>query len=378
MKKLAVFDVSQAKVIYDIDVPVDDVLFAAGRDKLMVVVPGQRLLQRRDLGTGKLEKTVPVPGDPVLSALMGCCGRGPLLLFSGGRLVPWDVAKMEPADLDGSGLGGDPRQHFQGRISADGQTVIVWHSIVSGWVQYVLVRLGRPKNTLVKSPDRHAFNEHWALPNADGSLVFRYHSGIYTGDMRVVAAGAFKNAVLLPTEDPRFFLALREQAADKDQVTLCTTADFRPVLTVKGLEKITRSSLTTRWGLFNTEPRIRYLPSANVLLALPWENNRVVLRPLDLTEALNKSGEAYLFVLSRPPGHARAGTTYRYALDVRSKAGGVRYEPTSVPRGMTVSATGEVRWQVPAELRGKLVPVIVTLRDASGKEIAHSFEIKVE
>src|SRR6185437_11333418 len=96
-KKLAIFDVSQAKIAREIDAPSDDVLFAAGRDKLMIVVPGQRLLQRVDLHTGKREKTVPISDTrPIRMAAMGCNSNGPLMLWSAGKVQLWDVARMAP------------------------------------------------------------------------------------------------------------------------------------------------------------------------------------------------------------------------------------------------------------------------------------------
>jgi hypothetical protein len=376
-KKLAVFDVSAAQVVHEIDAPADDVLYAAGLDKLLVVVPGQRLLQRWDLHSFKREKTSPIPDtDPVLSALMGCNGRGPLLLFIGKRFVPWDVERLVPADLDDTGLGGDPGYNFQARVSAEGRALTIWHGGISGQ-QYGLVRLRRPKNTVARSPDAHSFNEHWALPNADASLVFRFGAGIYDGDMKILAADAFKGMVLLPTEDPRFFLAVQEDARDTNKVSICTSADRQVVYTVGGVEKMTGSSLNSRWGLFRDQPRVHYLPSANVLVNLPESGDRLVLRPLDLIEALNQSGQDYLVVLSRPDPTVAAGATFTYGMDVRSKAGGLRYTLESGPEGMTVSQAGEVRWKAPERADGRPVRVIITVRSASGKEVQHAFDLTV-
>jgi hypothetical protein len=375
-KKLTVFDVAQAKVAHEIDAP-DDVQFAAGLDKLMVVVPGQRLLQRWDLRSGKREKTAPMPqGGPVLNALMGCNGRGPLFLFYDGILRPWDVDRLEPAALDHSGLGGDPTYWFQTRISADGQVLTVWHGGLSGQ-QYGLVRMKQPRNTLARSPDGHTFNGHWAMPNADGSLVFRFGSGIYDGDMHVVGADAFKGQVLLPTEDPRFFLAIQEESRDTNRVSICNSTDRRVLFTLGGVEKMTGSSLNSGWGLFRGEPRVHYLPSANVLVNLPESNDRVVVRPLNLIEALNQSGQDYVVVLSRPESQVAAGATFTYRMDVHSKAGGLRYTLESAPEGMTVSSAGVIRWKAPERPDRKPARVVVTIRSSSGKEYQHAFDVTV-
>jgi hypothetical protein len=340
-KKLAVLDVSQAKVVHEIEVP-NDVRYAAGLDKLMVVVPGQRLLQRWDLRTFRREKTVPVP-EGVLSAQMGSGGRGPLLLFIGGRFVGWDVERMEPADMDTGGLGGFVGYGPLARISADGQAVVVWQP----GQQYVLVRLRRPKNTLAKSPDVQSVYGHWALPNADASLVFRF-GGIHDGDMRALTADAFQGLVLLPTEDPRFFLALKEESRDTNRVLICASADRQVVLEVPKVEKMTGPSLAPGSGLVGEEPRVHYLPSAHLLVTLPESNDRVVVRSLNLIEALKESGRDYLFVLSRPSPDVAAGALFSYRMDVHSRADGLRYTLESGPKGMTVSDDGVVRWRAPS------------------------------
>ncbi|HWG47787.1 MAG TPA: serine/threonine-protein kinase [Gemmataceae bacterium] len=377
-KKLAIFDVSQAKITREIDAPSDDVLFAAGRDKLMVVVPGQRLLQRWDLHTGKREKTVPISDErPIRMAVMGCNSDGPLMVWSGGKVQLWDVGHMQPYTVKGLTFEGDARWGFDLRVSADGQTFICWATAISDR-HYAVMHLRNAEAINLVSPDGHTFNGHWAMPNADGSLVFRFGAGIYNGDMKIIAADSFKGAVLLPTEDPRFFLAVREESRNTNQVSICANADCRPVFTVRGVEKVTGSSLNSRWGQVNGEPRIHYLHSAHVLLTLPESNDRVVVRPLNLLASLDQDGKNYLFVLSAPRTRVRSGSAYDYSIDVRSKAGGIRCKLEAGPEGMTVSSGGRLRWQVPAGQAGKKARVIVNIRDASGKEIQHSFEIVVE
>jgi hypothetical protein len=378
-RKLAVFDVTEVRVVHDIDLPAEEVVYAAGLEKLMVVLPGQRLIQRWDLRTFQREKLAEVPDDrPVRLALMGCNSRGPLLLWGGGNILLWDVERMQPIAVNGKVLSGDPQWWFTARVSADGQAFVGWHGGISGQ-RYALMRLDGRRTTIVASPDDHTFNGHWAQPTADAGLVLRFESGaVYSGDMKVISAEWFRGAVLVPTEDPRFFLAVRQGKDGKDDVEVCTSADRQPVYAVKGVEKMTGSSLNSNWGYVFGEPRVHYLPTANVLLTLPESNDRVVVRPLDLMESLDRSGENYLFVASVPRTRVTTGGTYVYRLDVRSKAGGVTCKLESGPPGMTLSPAGDLRWDVPARQDGKAPRVVVSVRDAFGKEVLHAFEITVE
>jgi hypothetical protein len=262
---------------------------------------------------------------------------------------------------------------LQCRISADGQAVALWAGDIVRPMMYGLVRLGR-KNIVTSSPDAFAFPGRWAMPSADGSLIFRSGSGIYDGDMRPRAVGALEGMTLLPTEDPRFFLAVRE-GRDDSEVLICTSADRQVVFKVAGVEKMTASRARTRWGRFLGEPRVHYLPSANVLITLPESNDRVVMRPLDLLEALKEAGEDYLFVLSWPNRRVAEGTELCYRMDVRSRSAPLQYKLEEGPKGMTVSADGVVRWL--ASRSPQPVRVRIRVRSASGKEVQHAFDLVV-
>jgi hypothetical protein len=58
-----------------------------------------------------------------------------------------------------------------------------------------------------------------------------------------------------------------------------------------------------------------------------------------------------------------------------SNAGGVKYALQSGPRGLTVSPEGVVDW-TPPPMPGDET-VIVSLKDSSGQETLHTFQISV-
>ena len=376
-KKLAVFDVSQVKIVHEIEVPTEDVLFACGRDKLMLVSPGQGLVQRWSLRTFQREWTDKVPGTaPVKLVRMGCDSDGPLALWAGKDVLFYDVQRMAPLKVTSKGLPGGWDGKFELRASADGKTFVGWTPGLTGQ-SYGVLRVNDGKTTAKSTPDGHDFNGHWALPAADGSLLFRFGPGVYDRDLRPLAPDGFQGAVLLPAEDPRFFLAVRGQDKDHDRVSICTNADRRILFTVPDVGRMTRSTLNSNWGHFNGEPRARYLPSANVLVILPDRGDRVEVHPFNLMQALNDSGQPYLFVLSEPQTRAFAGKDYVYRIDAKSKARGVRFTLETGPEGMTLSPDGVLRWKAPAAQAGKSFDVIVTL-SAPGREITHAFTVQVE
>src|SRR5262249_2555339 len=84
IRNLAVFDVSAAKVVHSISVAEDNVKFAAGLDKLLVVSPDSKTIERYSLTTFAREQagTLQV-GQPVAQVAMGSASRGPLLIAAG-------------------------------------------------------------------------------------------------------------------------------------------------------------------------------------------------------------------------------------------------------------------------------------------------------
>jgi mono/diheme cytochrome c family protein len=373
-RKLAIFDVLQAKIVREIDLPDDDVRFAAGRDKLLIVLPGQKLIQRWSLQTFAREKTVPVPDDrPVRIARMGSDAPGPLGLWTGGKIILLDVEKMAPLDVEGRVIEVDDRWGSAAlQVSADGQTFLGWLANSSNQVQ--VMRLHGRRTTLERAEGAD-FNEWWVLPNADGSLLLRFDHRVVGPDLKPISAEGLKDRVLLPTTDPRFFLAFRGE-----ELSVCTSGDRQPVVTFKepALQGMSSSTLSTRWGQFAGEPRINYLPAAHLLVFVREGNKQIVVRPFNLIEELEQGGRDYLFVQSQPKTRAKRGSDYVYPLDVKSKAGGVTFRLEKGPEGMTVSPAGELRWNATPPSTEKAASVIVHISNAAGTELFHSFDIVVE
>jgi hypothetical protein len=374
-KKLAIFDVLQAKIVHEIDIPADDVRFAAGRDKLLVVLPGEKVIQRYDLRTFQREKTAPVPGGgSVQIALMGYNSQGPLALWSGDAVELLDVDKMEPMETEGGGLEGRAQYGFTLRVSPNGQVFVAWHNGLYP-SSFAVMRLAGRKATMQRF-DGGSQNERWVMPNADGGNLIEGISHILNADLKSYATPDLTDWVVLATADPRFFLA-----AAGLQVSICTTSDRRRVFSVtdKALQGMNSSSIPFRWFYFNREePRLRYLPETNVVAILAMDDKQIVVRPFDLIHELDKEGKEYLFVLSQPKTRAKTGSLFSYQMEAKSKSVGVAYKLEKGPEGMTVSGGGEVRWNVPPDQAGKTAPVIINVKNGGGKELFHTFDLTAE
>jgi hypothetical protein len=160
-----------------------------------------------------------------------------------------------------------------------------------------------------------------------------------------------------------------------NRLTLNVTGDNRPVgqLNVDVPKEI---NLQDRERLPN-DLRFFFVPSAKLLVVLPKTNDKLQLYRVDMEQMLEKGDRDYLLTTSRPPRWAARGTAYTYPVVVKSKKGGVKYKLDAGPKGMKIDPEGKIVWDVPADFDEEETDVILTIGDASGQEILHTFKITV-
>src|SRR5262245_41302210 len=187
-RKLALFDISQAKVVKSLPLASDDVKFAAGMNKLVVVLSDKKLIQRWDLRTLEREATKPLPfKEGVRAACMGSASAGPLLLFEDhGDNAPatahfLDVATLKPIDIGWDGGKAPATLGVFPSVSADG-TVFAMRDGVGGEPHTV--------RTFVLSGNKGKIHEAWIpgsmlLPSPDGKQTY-CESGIYSPELKLL------------------------------------------------------------------------------------------------------------------------------------------------------------------------------------------------
>ena len=97
-KKVVLLDLVSGKVALEVPRVPDDLLIAGGAEKLVLVMPGQRLMQRWSLTNMEREKISRISGDDIIKkALLGASAtdQGPLLL-AGKQAVLYDLRTLKP------------------------------------------------------------------------------------------------------------------------------------------------------------------------------------------------------------------------------------------------------------------------------------------
>jgi hypothetical protein len=232
-------------------------------------------------------------------------------------------------------------------------------------------------------------------PSADGKFLYT-GGGIYTREVKPVGeknrlgGPSGLGALLVPAHHGNFYLSLVRQGDPKKvrrdipgrqnnakhNLTVHMAGDARALAQLNDVEL---SSSSEPWAThdFTADKRVHFIPDANLIVVTPVTRDKLVLYRFNLDEAIEKSGIDYLFVSSRPITEAVRGGTYEYPVAVKSKKGGVTMKIDAGPKGLSVAADGKLTWAVPRDFDGKEADVLLTISDASGQEVFHSFRIAV-
>ena len=367
LQQLAVFDVSQVKVVKYLPMPTNNLVFAAGAKKLFVGLKDLRQIQRWDLTKLDLELTVPAP-DPVGAMAMGACATTPLLMVGDGTKRYWVINPMTlkgeafPSQRWGGG-GGGAWGPVNLHVSFDGSTSV---ACGGGWAGIEVGSLSAAGKVVNVHSGSYVNGD--TLIAGNGVLVFPSQGGILRSDLVSKVTGI--DGTPFPADDPAFSLAYRNDKG-KAVLVLYANADPRPLVTFQDLPEITKDSALP------LEQRIHLIPRAKALVTVGEGGDRLVLRKFDLAESLEAEGVDYLFVESPPVISVDKGMRYTYQMKVRSKKGGVKTELQSGPKGMTVSKTGLVQWTAPTKVDDPHPTVIIQVTDDSGQTIFHTFSINV-
>lgn len=386
IKKIGVLDVSTGKADRYIPIPGDNCLAAAGAEKLIVVNADQNIVQRIRLATGEKEFTGKLPVTGVVkSIVMGHNVKSSMLVhwavgtdaLAQGKYDLVNVETMRSLEIEKfqARNGSSFRDTVHLRASADGNTYGLWCTSHSPSGLESLVLVGKK----ITSYYEHNSVGH-VIPSADGKYVLT-GGGIYTSQLKKRGTDKM-NVFAVPSTAANWHLGVNVplygggDAKQKRRVDVYVMGQETPLLGIPAPEMAGAENDGWARTDFTQDKRYWFIPSAELLVTIPYTNDRVVLRRVNIIEQLDKQGVDYLFVVSSPPASAAKGKRYEYQLEVKSKRAISKFSVDG-PAGMTISPTGRISWAVPAGA-DKENAVVVTIKDATGQEVFHTFNLVVE
>lgn len=379
LKRVAIFDVSAAKITGYIPLGGDNARIAAGMDKVVIVLPNEGLIQRWDLATQKRELMVASPVKGKFSnVVMGSASAGPVVISAIANHIG-DPHMLDLKTLKAAGYKIDPRHLLSGgpdeplRASADGRVLTMYRPSISPQGLRVLVLTGREGKGHY---DHDSFGH--LLPDDEGRFIYTAR-GVFTSMAKPVGKTGREGLYCLPAVRGPYYIGMRINAGGAGQhlAQLFIGGDSQPLFTLRDIDWPEGMNEWDREA-FPSDRRIWFIPEAKALITIPTGQEKLVLHKLDVDAALEKSEIDYLFVASRPPLAVRKGGALSYAMQVKSKKGGVKFSVSSGPDGLSVDARGVVSWRVPADYKEKTANVIISVTDRAEQEAFHSFTLNVE
>jgi WD40 repeat protein/S1-C subfamily serine protease len=327
-RKIAIFDVNAADIVKTISIPHDHVLVAAGAKTLILAFPDENVLERYDLDTmsrqaGNLRS--PIQGR-LRSIVMGSDSDGPLVIVWSGNnknpfVEPPRYSFVDPRTLTVLKAGPITNGGFQGigsvspsggsvtlhpsirdlvhiRASAGGNLYAIWHtdSTPSGF-QTLTVR-----GATLRGIYNHDAAGHLA-PGPDGRTVYTGLEGVRDSEGKPVGqapTGPRGSNLMIPSPDPAYYLGVGGIGAprpgnpgsgtEKTHATVYKAGQGDALFDVNDLEEMSSGATDEYWikNDFTIDKRFHLIAAAKLLITIPFANDRLVLRRLDVEKSASE------------------------------------------------------------------------------------------
>lgn len=376
-RKLAVFDAEEARVVKELPTPEEHVRFAAGMESLLVVLPGQNLLQRWSLKTLERETMARLPpGMAVTDVSMGSASDGPLFVARGRNSSGEPCCFMDVNTLKPVVFKQQKNQFRRGanylRASADGR-VFAMREYEGSEPPTLTLYILEEDQPLTR---RGGVGSSIVVPSQEGRFLYTGR-GVHDNDLKLLHPnlppfGAVYRP-FVPAHGGGLFLRLDYDAAALSFFLEGKNEPFARLPGVGGL-KSERIFFGKNEDILCHDQRVHFVLSANLTIVVG--KSVLELIPFDVGQALAKSGKDYLLVTSWPVRSARKGEAYRYQVKTLANKE-VKHRLEVGPEGMRLSDRGELMWKVPKDFAESESSVILRVESANGQECFQTFKIRV-
>ena len=366
--KIAVFDLSTLKVKFYIPVDGSNISFAASGSKLYVAVNDQSIIQSWDLASGHCNLTQMLPdGLEVRMLAISQIGSGPLaasmsdrhVLFIDPTTLSVENARYKDPVIDQTGFPG-----YNIRAAADTESFV-------GWIQgtnYGLDVFDGSGAAIGEHGNPYSMGANYFVPSLDGRYVFS-DCGVFNNTLDKLDIDAGSSLPVYGASG--YFVGLRQlNGKPGETITIYTTNDRR--LLVNLPRSINMGMLDND---ITTDKRIIFFANYDAMVLIPASKDQIDVCPFNIRDALAEAGIDYLYVYSLPPSQFTPGTLLTYQIAAASRQGNITYHLDSGPSGMSITQSGLVSWKPDSKNPDREDSVIVSIKDASGKEIFHTFKL---
>lgn len=384
-KELVIFDVVKGKVSQTWPLSKNELLITAGNKHVVIIDKTDHTIERLSLDTGKTELKRDLPENTTIDAVaMGYASNGPLFVrslnasqkFPSGKLQFYQLSNLE--ELRVPGFEGNvmlpEKKSIQIRASGVGDVFGIWCYEVSPQG----LRLLKFDGAEVQVESQHV-SAGPISPNFQGNTIFTTILGTWTPQAAHISNEP-QGIPLVPTTMNSLAVSIPDNPYNPQRTrgrvpapAVYTGRDNEKLIELPNYE-LGKTDFVE--GLaFDYEKRVMFVPQVSRLLTIPTSNDRLVVRTFNLSDGLRKSGVSHLYVTSTPSRFFRPGTSYHYSIKVASSDPDLSYELLTGPRGMRVSNTGSVEWNVPEDFHDAKLGVVIRIKSGAGRVAEDAFSL---
>jgi serine/threonine protein kinase len=418
--KLVIFDAARAAIAKEIPVA-GDVLVAAGKKEFVVAYPTQCLIETYDFATFTLKKST----EPNLfsakaridAIAMGSESEGPLLVLWSVEPPARQLRQARASLLNTASLKlifpaglriADPQPRYsppppqdhrwfppgpgpmppsfqnitpQVRASARGDLFTIqlqfMSSFISTWdyKSAKAVYCGAIPLFGTRAP---------ALPGPDGRTIYSGNGRYMLGaGNKLTEPDANRRNASMPASNSDYLL---NTIVDRPgELTVSITLPL-PGEEILFSEKITMSkppegnrnvqrNVNQYQFLSLFGKRILLFDKYELLVVVPDGEDRLLLRKTRLHDSISRLDHPV--VVSSAALIASAGQKFNHQIQVLPRNDQASFELTKHPEAMTITQDGKLSWTPPRNVAGRDIPVMLRIRDSTGKETFHALSIVV-
>lgn len=384
-RKLAIFDVSAARIVRDVPVEGTAVVFAAGMHDLLVCDAETRGVQRYDLATGQLQARgrLSLPPGQVKAFCLGHASAGPLLVNVQRDDMPagYECSFFDPATFEALGVPEPTRfasrsAHYgagaSGRLFSSKEHVL---RLDDSWSQANLDD-GLPDVVVPGPDDRHVYPLGRGVLDTKGNTVPNATLDRLLAD--TVHLGQFR----LPAVSGPYYLHAQTPIGwpapgeEKGSVRLHRFGTAEPLATFSGvpLERFVGGP-GKALEEFGVENSVHWIPPARLLVVVPPSRGELRLYPAPDVTGSGPPRATVLEFTTPPPTTARRGETFAYTPTVVANRPPVTFRLEGAPTGMKVGDRGQVTFDVPALYPPARIEARLIVRDTTGRDVEQALRL---
>jgi len=382
--QLIVLDVADRKIVGEISLKDNDILFASGRDHVLVYFKQRKTLAALQLPTLSPITNRRLPYETVSAMAMPWAGDRPLMLnvsSDSGEYGPvfYEPKTLEPIEVrEFRSAGHEIAWDLEPRIrpSADGE----WWSVVDDHLNSV--RFIDEGFRITSDRVRMKLGAHgvFAVPSPSEPVMF-------TNDGRRSFAFFSHSAedFTLPADVNAYYMRIYKwnghpppDPSEPCQVNIYLARVDRVVYTVK-LDSLTVGDLAASLRTeLSPEKRIHFFSERGEIVTLGSSNDKLTWHPVDMGRVHGKASPSYLDFITRDfmLPVAVPGSEIGYQFRAISGSGSAFYERIDGPDGLTISADGRLRWRVPLNLGDDPIHFRVRIRNDTGRTDEARFRLR--